>query len=220
MEKRKETKDAFQAFLVDGANFTEIEEYPIIEKEMVSNIYPERIVPFNKYKSEKDLSSCFLCFYAPDETFERVRRNPKRYINLFRRCKGIIGFDFSVHTDMPLIKQKSQMNDNLSLTYFFAKNGVNVIPNIRYGIEDTSEEFLKAIPRGKLIAVGTHGFIQLKEQKYNWLRFLENIVNELHPSGIIVYGYLNSNIFNSIKKRTNIKCYEPWIRKRRRKEGK
>lgn len=218
MVKKKKTKDAFQAFLVDGANFTEHEEYPVIESWMISKEYPVKIIPFNKHKKEKDLSSCYLCFYAPDETFERVRRNPKRYIGLFSRCKGIIGFDFSIHTDMPIIKQKSQINDNLSLTYFYGKNGVKVIPNIRYGIEDTSDEFLAAIPHNTLIAIGTHGFIQMKSQKYNWLRFLEKIVNTLEPTGIIAYGYLSSSIFDSIKKKVPVYCYEPWIRERRRKE--
>lgn len=214
MFKNKEIKDTFQAFLVDGADFTDIEQYPILEKDMISNDIPNKIISFDKYREEKDLSNCFICFYAPDESFEKVRRNPKRYLDLFKRCKGIIGFDFSVHTDMPLIKQKSQMNDNLSLTFYYAKQGIKVIPNIRYGIEDTADEYLKSFPKNTLIAVGTHGFIKTKLHKFYWLRFLDKIIDELNPTGIIVYGTLNGLIFDSIKKKVPIYCYDSWIDKR------
>lgn len=216
MQKKKEIKDTFQAYLVEGANFTEEDEYPIIEMEMVSKEKPIKIIPFNKYKEEKNISECYICFYAPDETFERIRRNPKKYTSLFKRCNGIIGFDFSVHVDMPLIKQKSQMNDNLSLTYYYGRKGIKIIPNIRFGTEETCDEFLSAMPHNTLIAIGTHGFIQLKSQKYNWFRELNKIIDVLNPSGIIVYGFLEGKIFDSIKKRVPIYCYEPWIRKRRK----
>lgn len=41
-------EDLFQAFLVEGANFTEIEEYPIIEDWMIPKVPPKKIMPFDK----------------------------------------------------------------------------------------------------------------------------------------------------------------------------
>ena len=116
---KKEVPDSFQAYLVEGASFTKTEEYPILKEDMISKNIPIDIMPFNKAITYRgDLSKTFICFFEPDETFERVRRNPKKYLNFFKRTAGIIGFDFSVHSDMPIIKQKSHMNDKLSLTYF------------------------------------------------------------------------------------------------------
>lgn len=43
---------------------------------------------------------------------------------------------------MPIIKQKSQMNDNLYLTYYYGKQEIRVITNIRCGIDDLLPEFL------------------------------------------------------------------------------
>lgn len=114
--------DSFDAFLVENAHFTTKEEYPILEECMISKTIPKRILPFGKaINSHEDLSDTFICFYTPDGEFERVRRNPKKYVPFFQRTAGIIGFDYSIHTDMPIVKQKSQINDNLSLTYFFGK---------------------------------------------------------------------------------------------------
>jgi len=111
--------DSFQAFLVDGAFFTHNEEYPILREDMISTTIPKKIMPFSKAITfQGDLSNTFICFFSPDKTFERVRRNPRKYIHFFKRTAGIIGFDFSIHDDMPIIKQKTQINDNLSLTFF------------------------------------------------------------------------------------------------------
>ncbi len=216
-------EDSFQAFLVEGANFTKEEEYPILERWMIPEIPPKKIMPFDKVLNyQGDLSDVYVCTYARDCSFERVRRNPNKYLNFFRRCGGIIGFDFSVHSDMPIVKQKSQMNDNLSLSYYFGNNGVKVIPNIRYGKDELADEFLSAIPKHTLIAIGTHGFIKEIPQKAEWYCFLEKIIKELEPKGIIVYGKLSGKIFEEFESKCSFLIYEPWIysdRKRRNQNG-
>lgn len=222
-DENNSVEDSFQAFLVEGANFTKEEEYPILERWMIPEIPPKKIMPFDKALNYQGvLSEVFVCTYARDCSFERVRRNPKRYINFFKRCAGLIGFDFSVHSDMPIVKQKSQMNDNLSLTYFYGKEGIKIIPNIRYGDDDLSDEFLSAIPKHTLIAVGTHGFIKEIPQKAEWYCFLEKIIKELEPSGIIIYGKLSGKIFDEFEEKSKLYYYEPWIysdRKRRDQNG-
>lgn len=211
--------DSFQAYLVDGANFTENEEYPIIPAEFVSGQIPKDIMPFNKAVNYRgDLSETYICFFSPDESFERVRRHPKRYLNFFKRTAGIIGFDYSIHTDMQIIKQKSQINDNLSLTYYYGKNGIPVIPNIRCGIDELLPEFVSAIPKNTSIAIGTHGFIKEKREKYEWFCFIEKILDEVKPSNIIVYGNLSSRIFDELKERCNFIFFDSWIDKRRKGE--
>ncbi len=209
--------DSFQAFLVKGAEFTKEEEYPIIPGAFVPTEIPQKIMPFQKAISYRgDLSETYICTYSPDESFERIRQHPRRYADFFKRTAGLIGFDFSVHTDMSLIKQKAQMNDNLSLTYFYGAQGNKVIPNIRCGVDELLPEFLSAIPRGTLIAIGTHGFIKYQYEKYEWYCFLERIIKELEPSGIIVYGSLKDPIFYTLKQSAHFYCYEPWISEHRK----
>ncbi len=213
--KMSRVPDSFKAFLVEGAYFTKNEEYPILEESMISKNIPKRIMPFNKaINYHGDLSDTYVCTYSPDASFERIKRNPKRYIDFFKRAAGIIGFDFSIHSDMQVIKQKSQMNDNLSYTYFFGKNGIPIIPNIRAGIDELLPEFLSAFPKKTLVAVGTNGFIKTRPEKSEWVCFLEEIVEVLEPSGIIVYGTLNGLEFDNIKKRVPIYIYDSWISSR------
>ena len=213
-------EDSFQAFLVEGASFTLKEEYPIISDWMIPKVPPKEIMPFDKALNYRgDLSNVYVCTYARDCTFERVRRNPKKYLNFFKRCAGIIGFDFSVHSDMPVVKQKSQMNDNLSLSYFFGKQGIKNIPNVRYGIDELADEFLSAIPKHSLIAIGTHGFIKETYQKAEWYCFLEKVIEILQPTGIVVYGKLSGRVFDNFNKKCNFYYYEPWIYSDRKNRG-
>jgi len=165
------------------------------------------------------LHDTFICFFSPDKSFERVRRNPKRYLSFFKRTAGIIGFDYSIHSDMPVIKQKTQMNDNLSLTYYYGSNGIPVIPNLRCGIDDLLPEFLSALPKRSVVAVGTHGFIKTKHERYNWFCFLETIINEIEPTDVVVYGTLNDPMFDELKSRTNIVCYDAWNDLRRKEDS-
>lgn len=218
--ENNEVEDSFQAFLVDGANFTENEEYPILEDWMIPNNPPKRIMPFDKALNyQGDLCDVYICTYARDCTFERVRKNPKLYLRFFKRCAGIIGFDYSIHSDMPIVKQKSQMNDNLSLSYYYGKQGIKLIPNIRYGIDELAGEFLSAIPKHSLIAIGTHGFIKEIPQKAEWYCFLDKIINDLKPIGIIVYGKLSGHVFDEFKDRCKFYYYEPWIYSNRKRKG-
>lgn len=212
-------QDSFQAYLVEGAHFTKNEEYPIIPSQFVSNEIPKDIIPFSKAINYRgDLQDKYICFFSPDESFERVRKYPKRYLDFFKRTAGIIGLDYSIHTDMPIIKQKSQINDNLSLTYFYGKNGIPVIPNVRCGIDELFPEFASAIPKNSTIAIGTHGFIKEKHEKYTWYCFIEDIINELKPQNIVVYGTITSKIFNELKNKSNFIFFDSWIDKRRKGE--
>ncbi len=206
------TKDSFSAFLVKDAQFTSMEEYPVLTPKMIAKKLPKKIMPFDKALHYRgDLTDTFVCTFAPDSTFERVRKNPAKYIPFLKRTAGLIGFDFSVHSDMPIIKQKSQINDNLSLTYYYGKQGIPIIPNLRCGVDELIPEFFEAIPKHSKIAIGTHGFIKEKHQKYEWFYFVERVIDKLQPTDIIVYGTLSDKMFDELKQRTNIVIYNSWM---------
>ena len=218
--KSEVVPDSFQSFLISGAYFTEQEEYPIIPEGFVSTVIPKKIMPFSKAITFRgDLRDTFISFYSPYKTFERVRRNPKRYLSFFQKTAGIIGPDFSIHSDMPIIKQKSQINDNLSLTYYYGSQGVPVIPNLRCGVDELLPELLSAIPYHSLVAIGTHGFVHQMQEQCEWYCFIEEFCKTLNPTGIVVYGTLHNKMFDELKDRYPFFFYEPWISQRAKGVG-
>ncbi|MBR1669891.1 MAG: DUF4417 domain-containing protein [Butyrivibrio sp.] len=196
-KKKKKVKDVFKAYLTVGAERTPVEEYPIISSWMVpTELGKVKIIPFSKWKDVgRHIGEYYICFYCEDDKFLAVLNNPKKYIKLFRRAKGIIGFDYSVYSDMPVYKQKSQMGDNLSLTFYYGMLNIKVIPNIRFGIEATCEDFLKAIPKRSTIAIGSYGCVHSKEEQERYRHFLKHILFELDPKNVIVYGAMPVEIF-------------------------
>ena len=216
----KFSQDSFKAFLIKNADLTNNEGYPIIKKDMISKDLPLNIITFKESKKiPKDKrKNYYICTFSPDKSFFSVFNNPKRYVDYFKQFAGLIGFDYSVHSDQPPIVQKQQMNTNLSLTYYYGNNGINVIPNIRTGSTYISEEFYDAIPKGTLVAVGTHGFIKKRSQKYEWYFSLKEIIDKLNPSGIVIYGTLNGKLFDRIKARVPIYQYDAWSDRKYKKE--
>lgn len=213
----EKVKDSFQAFLVQDAKFTKKEEYPIIRKDMVPTCPPKKVMPFSKAITyQGDLSQYCVYFYSMDETFERVRRNPRRYVSFFKKCNSIIGLDFSVHSDMPLVKQKAQMNDNLSLSYFFGNNGIPIYPNCRGGADCLNDEYLKSFPKRTYIALGVHGFIQTKEQRHEWRIWIDTIVKRIKPKGFIIIGHLPKNILSSYQVETEFHVFDSLIEERKK----
>jgi len=216
----EKVKDEFDAFLIKDATLTTKEEYPLIEKWMIPNEIPKKIVTFKESKriSKNRRKDYYVCTFEPDSDFKSIKRFPKRYIDYFKQFAGIIGFDYSIHSDQPIVVQKYQMYSNLALSYFFGANGIKVIPNVRTGTGELPNEFFETIPKKCLVAIGTHGFIHFKAQKYDWYYEINQIIEKLNPSGIIVYGSLKGNLYEELKEKVPIHIYDSWIEKRNKKE--
>ncbi len=195
---KKKQKDNFKAFLTEGASYTEIEQYPIIEEWMI----PEKIddvfdaVPLDRLSEIKNIKEWYVCPYCCDEDLLKIYRNPWKYVNTLRRAKAVLGFDLSPHSDMPYLKQKNQMYDNLAITYYMGKRHVKIIPNVRYGCRHVADDYLKAFPHHRLISIGTYGCVKTVQEKRIYYDFLCRTLPELEPSGITVYGSMPKDVFS------------------------
>lgn len=204
--------DEFCAYLVEGAKFTPNEEYPIIPDDYVYKDYPNKIINFkSSFNYKGNFKDTFICFYSPDRTFEKIRQNPRKFISHFKKFGGIIGPDFSIHTDMPQIKQKEQINKNLELTYFYGSLGIPIIPNIRIGDDTLLDEYLNAIPKGCPVCFGTHGFNKTIVDKSITYCFISKVIETINPSKILIYGGLSHKMYDSIKQKHSLKVYHPHI---------
>lgn len=68
-----------------------------------------------------------------DFLFERIWRNPRKYLEVLQRYEGVILPDFSLYRDMPLVMQLWNIYRSRAIGHWLQMNGVTVIPNIRYG---------------------------------------------------------------------------------------
>ena len=82
-----------------------------------------------------------------------------------------------------------------ALGYWLQENGVEIIPNVRWGDERTFELSTLGVEKNKTIAVGTHGCIKTIEGKRMFIRGFDYVVQALKPKNIIVYGRMPDKIF-------------------------
>ena len=66
---------------------------------------------------------------------------------------------------MPLVMQMWNTYRGRAVACWLQNNGVEVIPNVRFGDERTFSFCLDGIEENKTVAVGTHGCIKRKEDK-------------------------------------------------------
>ena len=191
------TYDVFRSFLVEHADYDGYFELPRIR---TSNKTPNKVVTFSKAMSKtwKDFD-CWVVFYEHDKDFERLWNNPKKYLDKLKKFKGIISPDFSLYRNMPLSMQLWNTYRGRALAVWLQNNGIEVIPNVRFGDERTFSFCFDGVEENKTVAVSTHGCIKRKEDKIFFQIGLARMVQRLSPKTIIVYGRAPDSIFKAYK---------------------
>ncbi len=219
---RKPTKpfirDVFLAELTMGARRTRPDGYPIIEEWMVAKTPPKELFQWDRRCDVKNPKESGMSFYCNDSGFIPILNNPQGYTDKLRIYECVVGIDPSPYDNMPLVVQKSQIFDNLAITYYYGKQGLKIIPNVRLGNNETIGA-LSAYPKGTLIAIGTHGFTKNLENRDVFKNQVSIVVEVVKPSGIIVYGSVSEYIFKAaIDKGIPIYQYDSYTMKQNAKD--
>lgn len=193
--QRKGCKDVFNAFLVVLARYCGIYEFPCIDP---CYEIPNRLIAFSKAISCKDYNQ-WIHFFEDDYLFERIWRNPKRYLVILRHYNGVILPDFSVYRDMPFVMQIWNIYRSRAIGAWLQRNGIKVIVNVRFGDKRTYHCTCDGVPKRCVIAIGTHGTLKHKEDRHIFVNGLEVIIKTLCPTAIIVYGAAPDAIFAKYK---------------------
>lgn len=183
-KQRKGCKDVFNAFLVEDATYQGMHEFPCIDP---TYKIPNRVISFSKAISCKD-SDQWVHFYEDDFLFERLWKNPRKYLSILKRYRGVILPDFSLYRDMPLVMQLWNIYRSRAIGTWLQHEGVAVIPNIRFGDARTYKLSCQGISKKSVIAVGTHGSIKNKQDRDILIQGIIEVVSYLEPIAIVIYG--------------------------------
>ena len=182
----------WNAFLVMSAKYAGIFEFPIIQP---TYYIPNRLIAFSKAINSSDYDQ-WVHFFEDDWLFERIWRNPKRYLEILRKFNGVILPDFSVYRDMPLVMQLWNIYRSRAIGVWLQQNGISVIVNIRFGDRRTFRCCCDGIAKHTSIAIGTHGTLKNSKDRAVFTEGLEAIVRLLEPRVIVVYGSAPKGIFH------------------------
>lgn len=200
MQKENKKNDTFKAWMVKDAFFVGKYEFPEIGSN--SEELPNAVIPFNKALSSSEYDR-WVHFYIHDVEFERIWNNPRQYLQLLKKYKGVITPDFSMYRDMPLAIQIWNTYRNRVLGYWLENNGINIIPNISWGDERSYEFCFDGIRKNSIIAIGTYGTAKKKSDRYYLEKAVKEALERIKPSYIVIYGSVYDKL-KEILKESNV----------------
>ena len=183
--------DVFKTQLVKGASYAGAFEFPALER---SDYVPASCLPFDKALTSIKYRD-WVHFYINDDSFERIWNYPEKYLNHLKKFAGVITPDFSLYREMPLSMQIWNTYRNRAIAFWLQKNGVRIIPNVRWGDERTYSFVFDGLKQGGTFAVSTNGCIQGKFDRECFKEGLEAMVNALKPNTIVNYSQTPDDIF-------------------------
>jgi len=183
--------DVFKSELVKGARFSPVHEFPLLEPVQYK---PDQAIPFEKaYKATA--RDKWVHFYTHDRHFERVWNTPKRYLPMFQRFSGVITPDFSLYREMPLAMQIWNTYRNRAISFWLQREGIPIVPNVRWSDERTYAFAFEGLPQGGTVAVSTNGSLRNTIDREYFKDGLARMVEVLQPQTIINYSHTPDDVF-------------------------
>lgn len=223
MNKRKTFyDDGFQEHLVEGANFLGEEGIPEL-----LNIHntekPRVLIPFTKLKTAKNKRG-YIHFYEHDKCFKQIFTATDKYLNLLKQYDGVISPDPTIIIGKSKCLHATSTYMNRAVAYYLQKQGIPVIPNVRWGDESTYPFAFLGIPKHSIVAISSHGCIKRDSENSNYLRRcfkngLAKMLEQLEPEIVIVHGFMPDDIFKEFEGKTKFVRYPSEFEETRKKGG-
>ena len=189
--EKRQRADVFKSGFVQDAHFSSVYEFPLLRR---TEYKPNKAIPFDKATRSTKFDH-WVHFYIHDKQFECVWNNPKQYLSLLGRYNGVITPDFSLYRELPLAMQIWNTYRNRAISYWLQNNGIDIIPNLRWGDERTYSFAFEGIEQGGTVAMSTNGCIQKKLDRYYFTKGLARMVEVVKPNTIVNYSYTPDDIF-------------------------
>lgn len=159
-----------------------------------TNANPEKLVPFDKAVSSRDHSG-WVHFFIHDKQFSRLIRNPWRYLPILAKFQGVVAPDSSVLWGYPLYRQLQSIGQSREIGAWLQRNGVPVIPCLRWGLADTYDFAFDGVGPGGTVAVGTNGAMRERENREVFEAGFLPMLEAVLPDRIVVSGSRKSPVF-------------------------
>lgn len=159
---------------------------------------PTKIIPFNQAITYKH-TDCGVHFYIDDYQFERIWRQPEKYIPMLKRFQCVIAPDFSLFVDVPAVVNMWNVYRNRIIASWMQQNGVSVIPSASWGNIDTFKYCFDGIPDNSVVAVGRASKGKVDSQRVLWDIGVDELIRKKSPQKLIIYGSACEIAFDNVE---------------------
>lgn len=153
-----------------------------------ATVVPQRLVAYNDRSAcDRAVTGDAVHFFLDDYRFETVWSKPFRPLSRLQKVGTALTPDFSLWSEMPLAMQVWQVYRSRWCGNWMATNGINVIPTISWSTAESFNFAFAGIPTRSVVAISSVG-IRDEAAKRGYLRGVEEMLYELLPSTVLVYG--------------------------------
>lgn len=147
-------------------------------------------VGFNYMLGEKHPENKILHFFLDDYQFERIWKEPNKYLEKICKFKYVIAPDFSLYIDHPKAVQIFNHYRKMWCSRYWQDHGATVIPCICWSDESSFEWCFDGTPKHAPICVSTIGGFGNHPQhnKDAWIKGYRACIEALDPSQVILFG--------------------------------
>ena len=168
--------DNFYNYLVKDARLVGKPGIPMLMKTNNAQV-PKGLIPFDKARKRICLNR-YIHFYLFDKFFSSILTATKKHIDLLKSYAGVITPDFSILINQAKCLQETNTYFSRAVGFYLQKQGIPVIPNVRWGDKSTYDFCFLGIPKNSIVAISTHGCIRNKDLREIFKKGLHQMLKE------------------------------------------
>lgn len=152
----------------------------------------DKFLRFCDFNQIDDHENYIAHFYYDDFKFISAWREPDKYLDKLRQFKAVVAPDFSLYTDFPRALQILSCYRRQWCGAYWQDLGIDVIPDVVWGDEESYKFCFLGIPKGSTVAVSTVGVS--RDPDWNnkddslFLNGYNEMLRVLEPTTVILYG--------------------------------
>lgn len=209
--------DGFQEYLTKDATIVGAPGIPMM-MDLNNTQIPQDIIPFDKALHCSNKRQ-YVHFYMHDREFSKVLTATDRYIEPLKLFDGAISPDPTLLIGQSACLQQANTYMNRAVGFYLQKNGIPVIPNVRWSDERSFDYCFLGVPKHTIVSVSTHGCITSKEERRMFKVGLEAMLDTLQPKSVLVHGYMPDDIFGEFTTQVDFHRYASQFERTHKKEG-
>lgn len=189
--------DVMKEFMIYGAELTEM-GFP---KLLPVQAHASDTIDFRSglNRSFKGHHNTSCNFYIDDTKFLALENNVDKYLNYLKLFQCVLGLDFSIDTQMPLVMQYWNKYRSMALDWYLTLQGITVIPNVNIIPYEGREWLLDGIPKRSTVCCSTNSRVRSKAAREEFCEGFYEMCERLEPTRVVVVGMLPDELDSPVE---------------------
>ena len=171
----------------------------------------DELVAFDKRRQVKEPQNSVIHFYIEDSRFLQALREPPKLVTQLAPFRAIVGIDVSPYSSHPAYMRASSIWFSKAICSYWQFRGLTVIPNIRWTHHVDLDLAIDGVPQKSVIAISTLGVSRSSAQRNSLKLGISQIISELQPVQLLVYGNYRPDIFDEFATHTDLTFFPTQI---------